>query len=194
MPVERRLRQGLGRNADDLDPKIEAMLVTVVSRARRRVFVRRVTSAMAIGMAIAVAIAFGPGMLDLLRSGERNVPADSPHPSATLPAFDQVAGTYSTTVTGKGTTSGTWTIQLRGDGTMAVTAPSTYAGAVSGFQFDVSGDRFRTDAFIGDLCSGLPPGLYRWERSRSMLTLTPLQDTCGGRVKVLSSVPWTERS
>ena len=194
MPVERRIREGFERNADVLDPQVEAMLATIVSRTHRRVLVRRVSSAIAVTIVVVAVLALGPRALDALRSVRQTVPANVPHPSATIPAFDQMAGTYSTTVTAEGATAGAWTMQLRPDGTMVISAPSAYAGAVSGFQFDLSGDRFRTNAFIGDLCSGLAPGLYRWQRAGGALMLTPIQDDCAARAAVFSSHPWRQRS
>ena len=194
MSIERRIREGFEQNAADLHPQVEVMLATVVSRTRRRVLLHRVSSVVAVAVVVVAAVTFGPRALDGLRSLRRVAPANSLHPSVTIPAFDQMAGMYSTTVKAKGVTAGVWTMQLRTDGTMVISAPQSYPGAVSGFQFDLWGDRFRTNAFIGDLCSGLAPGLYRWQRAGGELMLTPIQDDCAARVGVFSSHPWRQRS
>ena len=82
MPVESRLRQGFRRNADALEPDVEAFLSTVLDRARRRRFVRRrMVACVAVAAAVVLAV-FVPRVVDAMRSSRLQRPGISPSETA----------------------------------------------------------------------------------------------------------------
>lgn len=201
MSLDRRLREGLGRITAGIDPDVDWHLGRAVRDARRRVALRRAGVALAAAAAIIVSVVLGPRALDALSSVTQRPPAaDQPAPTVAAPTTlgDQaIAGTYSRTVPAgdpdarSNHLAGRWTIQLRPDGTMTVTAPAGFTGVLSGSQFQVQADTFRTTLFVQDLCSNLPVPTYRWTRVADRLRFTPIDDRCGARVTVLASGPWT---
>jgi hypothetical protein len=200
MSLDRRLREGLGRITAGIDPDVDWHLRRAVRDARRRVALRRAGAALAVAAAIIASVVLGPRALDALSSVTRPPPAGQPTPTVAAPTTlgnQAIAGTYRRTVPAddpdaqSNRLAGRWTIQLRGDGTMAVTAPAGFTGVLSGSQFQVQADTFRTTLFIQDLCSNLPVPTYRWTRVGDRLTFTPIDDRCGARVTVLASGPWT---
>jgi len=200
MSLDRRLREGLGRITAAIDPDVDWHLRRAVRDARRRVALRRASVALAAAAAIIASVVIGPRALDALWSSTRQPPTGQPAPTIAAPTTvgnQAIAGTYSHTVpaddpaTQSNRLAGRWRIELRPDGTMAVTAPAAFTGVLSGSQFQVQADTFRTTLFIQDLCSNLPVPTYRWTRVGDRLRFTPVDDRCGARVTVLASGPWT---
>ncbi len=194
MPVERRLREGMQRNADVLDPDVDRLLGSVVVRTRRRVRVRRAAIGLAATAATIAAIALGPQALDAVRDLRRDQPAQ-PSPPTVAPDAQALTGTFARRVSGSPSMAakgmvGRWSIDFRADGTMRVAAPDGFTGVLSGSLFQVEGERFRT-ALLGDVCSfGSPPGTYRWIRSGDTLTFEALNDPCRARVELFTSGSW----
>jgi hypothetical protein len=197
MPVERRLRGGLERNAGVVDPDVERFLAIVVRRARPRVIMRRAAAGLAVAAALATALVAGPPVLHVIQSAHRDVPAA--HPSRT-PGVTPLSGTFTRTVA-PGTTAitvnhmaGSWTIRLGGEAIQAVSAPPGFTGVLSTFQFQVRGSMFRTNLFIQDVCANKPAGTYRWAVSDRILRFTAVSDPCQARVAFFTSGQWQEIS
>ena len=193
MPLDRRLREGVGRLTSQVDPDVDRNLDRTFRRARRTIAVRRAGAAVAVVASIAIAIVVVPRAIDALRSEQLPSPAASP--TITNPAV--IAGTYETVIPNdqpavrRNGLAGRWTIRLGTNGIMTVSAPGSFTGVLSGTLFRIQGDHFRTNLFIQDVCSNLPIDSYRWARSGNELTFTRLNDPCEGRVAVLTSAPWT---
>jgi hypothetical protein len=86
---------------------------------------------------------------------------------------------------------GDWTIGFGSSGILTVTAPPDFTGTSSGYSFDVAGSQFTTDLFGEDVCTTLLPGTYLWSLSSDRLTFTVVDDSCPGRVALLTSAPWS---
>jgi hypothetical protein len=82
-------------------------------------------------------------------------------------------------------------LEFKAEGVLAVTAPPSYQGVVSGAIYAVEGDQMRIDLFGQDLCTGRPPGRYAVTRTGAELTLLAVDDSCPARVTVLSSTRWS---
>jgi hypothetical protein len=193
MPVERRLRGGLERNAGVVEPDVEAFLETVVRRARPRVITRRAVAGLAAAAAVAAAVTGGSWALHAIRSADRDVPAAHRSHQAGLPPL---AGTFtravapSTAAIRNNRMAGRWTIRLRGQVIQAVSAPPSFTGVLSTFQFQVRDSRFRTNLFIQDVCANKPGGTYRWALSGRTLRFAAVSDPCTARVAFFTSGPW----
>ncbi len=189
MPLDRRLRDGIDRLTSEIDADVDRNLDRTLRRARRTIALRRAGAASVVAASVALAIVIGPRTIDALRNEQAPSPATIP--SNTNPAI--IAGTYETVVPNdqpavrRDGLAGRWTIALGADGTMTLSPPSSYSGPRSGYGFQVSGDRFRTDLFSTSVCTGIPPGEYRWTLSGGTLTLTPVDDRCAARDALLGS-------
>jgi hypothetical protein len=191
MSVERRLREGFARNANSLDPWTEQRLEQVLERHKRRVQFRWAASALAAAAAIAAVVMLGPRLVE-------NV-IGPPEPAApSTPTVQELSGVFTTTVEEGSAVvrdhdlAGNWSMRLNVDGTMEVDAPAAYSGVLSAALFGATADRFRTSVFEQDLCSGQGVGIYVWSLSGGALTLTPVDDSCDGRVAVLASSTWQQ--
>jgi hypothetical protein len=198
MPVERRLREGMQRNADALNSDVDRLLAEVVRKSRRRVMVRRAAIVVTAATALFLAIAVGPRALDALRNAQERVPATKPTP--TVSGVQALTGSFTRRLTESSPAvrvnqmAGEWTIDLHADGTMGVTAPPAFTGVLSVVQFQVTGDRFRTNFHLPNGCTNLPLGTYRWSRSGPTLTFTVIDDACQARVTLFASEVWTSTS
>jgi hypothetical protein len=198
MPVERRLREGMQRNADGLNPDVDRLLAEVVRKTRRRVMLRRAAIVVTAATALFLALAVGPRALDALRSAREQVPAT--RPPHTTSGVQALTGSFTRRLTASSPAvranqmAGEWTIDLHADGTMTVTAPPAFNGVLSVVQFQVTGNRFRTSMFIQDVCTNLALGTYRWSRSGDTLTFTVIDDACEARVTLFASERWTSTS
>ena len=192
MPLDRRLRDGIDRLTSQVDPDVDRSLDRTFHRARRTIALRRAGAAAVVAVSIALAIVIGPHAIDLLHTEQ--LPSPAATPTNTNPAV--IAGMYETIVPNdqpavrRDGLAGRWTITLSADGTMTLLPPSSYSGPRSGYGFQVSGDRFRTDLFSTSVCAGIPPGEYRWTLSGAALTLTPVDDRCEARAAFLDSASW----
>lgn len=194
MSVDRRLRGGLRRNADVLDPQVDRLLDEVIRKARRRVLLRRAAVSIAAAAALVLVVAVGPSALRTLQDLRHRVPATRPTP--TTASVQTLTGAFTRRLAADSAAirsesmAGVWTIDLHDDGTMTVTAPPAFTGVLSGFQFQVTGDQFRTNLFIQDVCTNLPLGTYRWTRSGNALTFTAVDDQCTARVAFFTGASW----
>ncbi len=118
----------------------------------------------------------------------------SEFPSA--PLYPQVAGTYVTTLDGTDPAvsdahlAGSWTMTLRADGAVDLTAPATFQAGVtqlSGISFSLNGDAFTTNLFFNIACNSV--ATYTWNRAGTRLTFTPVNDTCSTR-RMLLAATW----
>lgn len=192
MSVERRLREGFARNANSLDPWTEQRLEKVLGRHRRHVQFRWAASALAAAAAIAAVVVLAPRLI------ENGIGPPEPAAPATPTVMQELTGVFTTTVEEGSAVvrdhdlAGNWSMRLNADGTMVVDAPASYGGVLSAALFGATADRFRTSVFEQDLCSGQGVGIYVWSLSGGTLTLTPVDDSCEGRVAVLSSSTWQQ--
>jgi ferric-dicitrate binding protein FerR (iron transport regulator) len=190
MPLDRRLRDGMQRLAQDLDPDVEGRLEATLRNAHRAGRRQQVRAALVFATVILAVVLIGPPMIDALRGVAG--PGTSPSPTS----FVTLRGTYMTTLnsTDAAVTSnrmaGDWTIQFGSGPIMTVTAPPDFTGTRSGYTFHVSGSQFRTDLFGEDVCSTLLPGTYQWSLIGGQLTFTLVDDSCPGRAALLTSATW----
>ncbi|HEU4543389.1 MAG TPA: hypothetical protein VFR23_19820 [Jiangellaceae bacterium] len=192
MSVERRLREGFARNANSLDPWTELRLEQVLGRHKRRVRIRWAASVLAAAAAITAVVAFGPRLV------ERVIGTPDPAAPSTPTVVQELSGAFATIVEEGSSVvrdhdlAGNWSMRLNADGTMVVNAPASYGGVLSAALFEAAADRFRTSVFEQDLCSGQGVGIYAWSLADGVLTLTPVDDSCEGRVAVLASSTWQQ--
>jgi hypothetical protein len=192
MPLDRRLRDGVDRLTSQVDPDVDRSLDRTFRRARRTIALRRAGAASVVAASVALAIVIGPRTIDALRN--ERAPSPATKPSNTNPAA--IAGTYQIVIPNdepavrQNHLAGRWTIGLGTDGIMTVSTPPSYAGPRSGYRFRISGEEFRTDLFSTGVCSGIPPGVYRWALSGATLTLTPIDEQCTARATLLGSQTW----
>jgi len=192
MPIDDRLRSGLARNAEHVDPSVERHLATVLTRTRRHTLVLRAAAVTGIAAAAAVTVSVGPDLVEALRA---DVDVVAPAESTASPAVTGIFATMIASDTpGIGTSGvdGRWTIQFESDGTLAVDGPDSYGGILSAALFEATPGQLRTDVFGQDLCSAGGVGTYEWTRSGSTLTFRVLDDACEERVAVFTSVPWQQ--
>ena len=190
MSLERRVREGMGRMAADLEPDVEGRLDATLRSARRAATRQQLRDALAFAMVI-IFVLVGPSFIDALRSRSQGVGA-APTATATV----SLAGTYAITLlaTDVDVTSnqmlGDWRIGFESNGVLTVTPPAGFTGTYSGYSFEVAGSQFRTDLFGEDVCSTLLPGTYQWSLSGDRLTFGVVDDSCAGRVALLTAGTW----
>ena len=108
MLVERRIRNGLARNAGAVDPDVDQFLDTVQRRGRRRVIARRVAAGLAVAAAVAAGIAVGPQAMQAVRDLGHPAPAVRPGPKpGSLTVYVVSGGSRGGTVTPISTATGT---------------------------------------------------------------------------------------
>jgi hypothetical protein len=190
MPLDRRLRDGMQRLAQDLDPDVEGRLEATLRNARRAGRRRQFRAAFAFATVILAVVLVGPPLIDALRAGPGVGASPSPPPTISL------GGTFTTTLVStevavtSNRMSGDWTLQFGSNGIMTVTTPSAYTGTHSGYTFHVTGSQFSTDLFGEDVCRRLPPGTYQLSLTGGQLAFTVVDDSCPGRVALLTSAAW----
>lgn len=191
MPLDRRMREGMRRMAADLEPDVDGRLEATLRGARRAATRQQLRDALGFAAVILAVVLVGPPLIEALRSGSLGVGASpSPTPGAAL------TGTYATTLvsTDVAVTSnrmaGDWTIGFGSSGILTVAPPPGFTGTYSGYSFDVAGSQFRTVLFGEDVCSTLLPGTYQWSISSDRLTFIVVDDSCPGRVALLTSAAW----
>jgi hypothetical protein len=194
MSVERRLREGLERSASAVRPDVGRRLPEAITRGRRRRRARR--TSLIVGTVAALAtIGFAvPQVTSYVQRIQH--PAVSPGP-ALKPGPDAViAGSYTSKL---GATSqvirvngmaGTWTLGLKANGVVTLSAPRSFHGDLASVAFRVQGDRFTTNALVNDPRCSNDVGVYRWRRAGGTLVFRPVSDTCAVRRALFSSQPW----
>lgn len=195
MSLDARVKDALERSSLIVDPDVRRELATVRRKTRRAIVRQRIGFAMLAAAAIVAAVFLGPRVLDVIRS-QRQQPAT--HPSSSPQQIVGFYGTDLSTTDGPqiraSKLSGLWTMSVRGDGLLVLTPPVGAQG-VSPLTstYRVDGDRIVTTAFSRDLCSGIGSGVYRWQRSGALLSLTVDQDPCRIRVAILTAHAWVPR-
>ena len=107
-----------------------------------------------------------------------------------------IAGSYTSTlgatsaVIGDNGMAGTWTLRLKANGVVTLSAPRSFRGDLVSIAFRVQGDRFTTNAFVNDPRCSNDVGVYRWHRAGRTLVFTPVSDTCALRRALFSTKPW----
>jgi hypothetical protein len=196
MSLEHRLRDSLRQSSSAVDPDVSESLRIVRRKTRRLVIRQRMGQVAFAVIAVGALVVVTPRVVDFIRS----LPAQPAHPGPTssrMPALRDIVGTYTTDVQAgsqvvdDGGLAGRWTMRLEPNGVATMSAPPSFTGVLTGVSFQVSGEQFRIDLFVQDLCSGDTPGAYRWTRSGGELTFTTLGDSCAARVAVLTSGSWT---
>lgn len=206
MSLDRRVREGFGRVAGDIDPDVEGLLGTTVVRGRRRRLMRRAAVAAAVAVVAAVAIVVGPGVLERLGRPSDPRPA-GPGPSPPIEPgqdpYQLIDGVYLVRLRGtedqaiaEAGLAGTWRMRLDPEGSLSLSPPRRLRDSTEPFTnsyvYRLSGSRFETDALSPDTC-GAPSGLYRWElrgEPPGELSFTIVEDGCAVREAVLASEPW----
>lgn len=186
MSVEDRIRAGLAREADLVDPSVELAHVELVRRHHRRRRAR--VSSWTVGVATAAAAAFLVVLgLDPLESDE---PTPVAEPSAVQGRY--VVDVAATAESRSAGVTGRWVFVLEKDGSLQVIPPAEHRGSVSGAAYEVEGELLRTDALLQEPgCQvGEAPVAYRWRVDRDTLWLTPVGDDCPARRIVFASQPW----
>jgi hypothetical protein len=175
MPIEDRIRAGLSRNAEVPVPPVEHHLAEVRRRHRRRLVAR-------LAVAAAVVIIVGTVPLALLtKLADRAQEPARPGPPS-LP------GTYSVVIDGAAASDlrGTWRVTLAGDGSVTLTPPPTYRGAVTkGATYEMSGAQLTTNVFVdspGCQRTAPPVGVYHVAVSTDRAVFTPVHDSCPPRL------------
>jgi hypothetical protein len=196
MSIDDRLRDSLHRTSSTVDPDLTENL-RIVRRKTRRVVVRQRVMQVTLAVAAIVGLVVAtPTITDFVKSFQPR-PGAPVSPSQRPDPQDLVGSTYSTDVP-RGSQvveddglAGIWTMQLEPNGVATMSGPPSFSGVLSGVSFQVSGNQFRINLFVQDLCSrDRTPGVYEWTRSGAELILTTVQDPCAARVAVLTSRPW----
>jgi len=201
MAFERRLREELRRDAEQIDANVERNLGSVEALSRRRREVPYVgLLAAAIIVAIVVLVRVGEPLSDARpgtgASRTAAPPSIVPSPSG-VATYPQTAGTYTVSLdpsdqaVKRDGLGGMWTMRLQPDGLVLLSPPSTFAPGttgLTGIAFSVEGDRFRTNLLYNEYCGSV--GTYTWALGAGRLSLTPVEDTCSIRRTLLSTTQW----
>ena len=201
MAFERRLREELRRDAEQIEANVERNLGAVEARSGRRRDVPGVgLLAAAIIVALVVLVRVGEPLSDT-RPGTGASPTAAPPSIVPSPSgaatYLQIAGTYTVSLdpsdqaVERDGLGGMWTMRLQPDGLVLLSPPSTFApgaAGLTGIAFSLEGDRFRTNLFYNDYCSSV--GTYTWVLQAGRLSLTPVDDTCSIRRTLLATTPW----
>ena len=188
MPIDRRLREDLGRDANRIHVDIERNLGAVQARVRHRgpsLLIPAIAAAAV--LAIVIGLRFAP-------PNAIGGPTGTPSASAGANPFEAIAGIYRATLDAPDDASvaGSWTMELRRNGTLVLAPPTTFSyGSIapSGISYTIEGDRLRTDMFYNDFCASV--GAYTWSLRGDVLTLSPASESCAIRKALLATSPWT---
>jgi len=192
MSIDKRVKAALERSSQIVDPDVARDLSSVRRKTRRAVIRQRIGVTLVAAALAALALFFGPRVLDVIRS-QRHVPANLPSVSA-----GPLPGSYRADLTGAGgsiaslNVDGVWSMTFNGDGSI-VWNPPLGAGLIESLPRDtyqVSGTRFSTNLFARSLCQGSGIGTYEWVRSGGTLTLVATSEACAVRRAILTSTPW----
>jgi hypothetical protein len=136
------------------------------------------------------------GQQDEPDAGSSEITAEDPATSE-APGVTIAGRTLTTTVTAEEATAeplavGTWDLALAEDGAFEVTDASAEQHVQGTYR--IEGDRIVfTDAGGPGMCDEDPEGEYRWAVAGAEVSMTPVDDTCPGRLTVLTAHPLTLR-
>jgi len=194
MSVERRLREGLERSASAVQPDVGRRLPEAIIRGRRRRRARRASLIVGAVAALAVIGVAVPQVSSYVHRVQQ--PAVSHRPTLPPEPDAAIAGSYtmvlpaSSRVIRANGMAGTWTLRLKANGTMTLSAPPSFHGDLASIAFRVQGGRFTTNAFVNDPRCANDVGVYRWQRASRTLVFTPVSETCALRRALFSAQPW----
>jgi hypothetical protein len=137
-----------------------------------------------------VIIAFFVVVFARARSESKVVVATAPTTSSISGdvLLTRIAGTYHATLSQGGST-----LTLRDDGTLAV-LPDGNGLREESAVFSVTGDEFRTNAFVNDRCANVPNGVYRWTLAADdSLAFVVVTDACPERRALFASSAWSRQ-
>ncbi len=187
MSLDRRVRDELEALASSIQPDVEANLQASLRRASSRSRRRGAAMVLAFAAVVVTVVVIGPGMLQAFRSNPIQPGG------VASPAIERLSGPYTVTVASddaeilRQAMNGEWTVEFGDDGILGIAAPADFTGTRTGYSFEITGDQLRTDLFSADVCTGLIPGVYAWELTDGVLTLTVLEDACAGRTALLTA-------
>jgi hypothetical protein len=194
MSVERRLREGLERSAAAVQPDVGQRLPEAITRGRRRRRARRASLIAGTVAALAVVGLALPQVTGFVQRTQH--PAVSQAPTLASGPDAVLAGSYTSTLDATSPViqangmAGTWTLRLKANGVLTLSAPRSFHGDLASIAFRVQGERFTTNAFVNDPRCSNDVGVYRWQRAGGTLVFTPVSDTCALRRALFSSQPW----
>jgi hypothetical protein len=187
MSVDDRLRDSLSKQADTHVPAVEDALDRLHARARRERWrtagLAVATGAAAVVAAVVVGTTIGSG------------PSPSPDPVVPPPSPEETLAPLRGRIVGDvvrpASLSGTWTLDLAGNGTLEVTAPPRLGRSEEVAAFTVDGSSFRTTLFGAGPCRDSGTGIYEWARVGDVVTFTTLSDDCVTREQLLVRTRWS---
>jgi hypothetical protein len=188
MSFDQKVRDALVSAAVDVAPDVERSLHRLTSRHRRRLRIRRI----ALAATVAGLVALVPALAVLLSNT-----ADNDRLVQSPTAMADLSGSYQAVITEADNggvqppLTGLWRLRLRSDGTVSLSAPSSFPAGYSseGPAFTADSDTLRTEIFAGQFCE--EPGTYTWRRTEEQLVLEVVDDPCQLRRTLLASTPWT---
>lgn len=192
MSLDQRLRNGLHRSASTISPNYAQAFHTVLRRADRRRRARMVGRLVAVGAVLTI-IGIGAVVVrDLDLNGSGVEPSTEPG----------LTGTYRVDVPDSADARqagvvGLWEVDLREDGTVALTPPSTDFVFSRDGSYRLEGDLVRTDLFLdvpGCQTGQSQVGTYQWSLVRDELVFSEIDDGCAARRLLFTSQPWKELS
>jgi hypothetical protein len=189
MSFDRRIRSGLQRDADAVQPDVEGHLAAVTRHTDRSPLrVGGLFAAAAVVIALVVflrlqiddAAVIGPGAV--------------PSPIGLEGAWVTTLSTDQPDVESLGM-AGTWTIQFLENGSLVVTAPRTFPApsrtVPARYIYAVTGNSLLTNLFASDYTAAcVGPGTYDWTVESGDLVLRVVEDTCVARRTLLATAPW----
>jgi hypothetical protein len=189
MSFDRRIRSGLHRDAQGIEPDVERHLAAVSRHAER--------SPMRVGgllAAAAVVIALVVFLRLQIDDEAVTSPGAVPSPIGPEGAWVTTLSTDQPDVESLGM-AGTWSIQYLENGSLVVTAPQTFPApsrtVPARYIYAITGDSLLTNLFASDYtaaCAG--PGTYDWTVVSGDLVLRVVEDTCVARRTLLATAPW----
>jgi hypothetical protein len=196
--LERRLRDDLNRDAEEVVPDVERNLGAVQARAHRRSSVAGPMILVAAALIVVVIVyRFGGTSTGIGAPTPSVVSSPVVNPSGSPVIYDEIAGTYTVTLASSDAgvdanhLAGKWTMRLLPDGEMLLSPPPTFVYgslAPSGIAFSTAADRFRTNLFYNDFCNSV--GTYTWVLQGGRLSFAPDVETCAARQTLLSTTTW----
>jgi hypothetical protein len=182
--IDERLRSGLGARAELTDSEIERKLSVTLQRGRRRRTLRRVGSAVVVGvMALGLLVA----LPKLLSTSNRKEPVGPLSPSIKAHSPSPIVGTYTLVLGPRDPGAqrlhavGTWVLTFRDDGDASLSRGN--AVGAGGYRL-VPASVLITGLF--DSCQGTEAGDYSWVISDGVLRFfKPSTDPCPLRRFVL---------
>jgi len=187
MHLDARVRGALQDLPMPSEPETAQALRAVLDH--RRPLPRR--AAMWAPLAAAAAVVIIAVLIPLLRPDSH---AGGPAPVAVSPTvLPGVEGTWWHDVSGATDASwnGRWVMTLNDRGVMALVPPSRATQVSDGAAYAVSGEQIRVNAFVNDLCSEMPAGVFGWARAGDRLMLVPISEPCPDR-KDLFTGAWSK--